>query len=179
MINHKYKCIFIHIPRTSGTSLEKSFGYGDAPDKHYNAQDIFNKVGTKVWNSYFKFTFVRNPWDRVISLYHQPAFNKIGEKSGKSLEYFLENYSPYSWEHGITFCDYLNYGKIDFVGRFESREDDIRFVSKKIGLEITSSYHSRRTKHKHYTEYYNNGTRATVAAIYKDDIELFRYKFGE
>lgn len=124
MINHKYKCIFVHIPRTGGTSIEAAFEgpEGKAKSMHCTAQQMQQLAGESIWNEYFKFSFVRNPWDLIITLYHASYFRKINSKSGKSLLYFLQNYEKPAWEHGVTFCSYLNFGEMDFIGRFENRK---------------------------------------------------------
>ena len=78
------KLIFIHIPKTGGTTIEKFFnlrkkinGYGDASGdfkgkslQHLIGLDIRKILGEKVFNNFFKFTIVRNPIDRVISEYY-------------------------------------------------------------------------------------------------------------
>ena len=63
--------IFIHIPRTGGTSIEKSFGLTlGNEEKHLSAAELREKAGPEKWAQSFVFSFVRNPWDRIISLYH-------------------------------------------------------------------------------------------------------------
>lgn len=67
MISHQYKCIFIHIPKTGGTSIEnvlrqnKSIG-----SDHRLLYEYSNYSG---FDSYFKFTVVRNTYDRIWSIY--------------------------------------------------------------------------------------------------------------
>jgi hypothetical protein len=72
MISHKHKFIFIHIPKTGGTSIESIFK-PSAVDKDVRLKH--NPISTKIFqkpkfNDYFKFTIVRNPWDLVCSLYN-------------------------------------------------------------------------------------------------------------
>ncbi|MBD3413397.1 MAG: hypothetical protein GF421_03075 [Candidatus Aminicenantes bacterium] len=83
MISHKFKCIFIHIPKTGGTSVEKSlwtdfsrknlFGRPNFTQTgvlhHLKAIHVQQKVGEDIFKKYFKYTFVRNPWSRVLSQY--------------------------------------------------------------------------------------------------------------
>lgn len=178
MISHEHKCIFIHIPRTGGTALERSFNFADEPTKHLCAKSIYLKVGQKIWDNYFKFTFVRNPWDRVISLWHQPIYKKINALSGHSLEFFLDHYNPCSHEQGVTFKDYLNYGVIDFVGRFENRMEDLGFISEKINHPIDALARDRSTSpRKPYQHYYTASLEKRVQQKYKEDIETYNYTF--
>jgi len=186
MVNHKHKCIFVHIPRTSGTSIEKSFGFDNEQEKHLSAKQINSLIGQYVWNTCFKFSFVRNPWDRIISLYFSLAFkndNPIGHGAGKSLKFFLNHYKPFPLEQGTTFYDYLNHdpwmAKMDFVGRFENRVKDLKYISDRINFNIPNDIWERKTNHKHYTEYYDDETREIVAKKYAKDIEYFGYEFGD
>lgn len=59
--------IFVHVPRTGGTSIEKIFnkalGDTSSPSK------IVSEIGIEKWKQYFKFAVVRNPMDRLVSSY--------------------------------------------------------------------------------------------------------------
>lgn len=71
MIDHKNKVIFIHIPRTGGTSIERMAGIlNDRPDKHWSAREIRANCGADIWREYRKFTIVRNPIGRACSCYN-------------------------------------------------------------------------------------------------------------
>ena len=80
MISHKHKCIFVHIQRCAGTSMEeKILGYdvwksphliNEIPEmyaKHANASQL-KALYPEYWDEYFKFSFVRNPWERMVSM---------------------------------------------------------------------------------------------------------------
>jgi len=187
MISHKHKYLFIHAPRTGGSSIESQFNYRERKekDKHWVLSDWKKTLDPEVFESYFKFTFVRNPWDFMISKYksNYPG-GQIGEKAGKSLKCFLENYKTPTHEHGETFHDYFDPKQMDFIGRFENRENDLEYISEKIGVFIDSKIHQQKIQmrdinKKHYTEYYDDETREIVAERYAKDIEYFGYKFGE
>ncbi len=73
MIDNKNKLIFIHIPRTGGTSIEEclignDWWNIDSKSKHICASDARKLYGEKIWNSYTKFSIIRNPWDRIVSM---------------------------------------------------------------------------------------------------------------
>ena len=177
------------MPRTGGTSIEKQFHYIEAKqrNKHWNLNDWKKVMSTKKFESYFKFSFVRNPWDIVISNYLDEGSyssskpgkgGEIGYHCGKSLKYFLDHYQPISHEHGDGLLDYFNPEQMDFVGRFETRAKDLEYISSKIGIKINSNVHKRNSGKKYYTEYYDDVTREIVAERYAQDIEYFGYKFG-
>lgn len=79
MISHHHKCIFIHIQRTGGTSIERWLQGEDQWNICHNVKHITTKFAKyrqypEYYNDYFKFTFVRNPYDRILS---ELFFNKM------------------------------------------------------------------------------------------------------
>ena len=142
-----------------------------------NIKKILNN--DKIFNEYFKFSITRNPWDRVVSAYYywvcmnssQSSFNEY-IANGK----IIDPIAP-------AFEDFID--DVFFI-KFENLQEDIEYVCKKLGLDYymgnLGSYkkkHRASSRHKHYTEYYDDETREIVAQQYARDIEYFGYKFGE
>jgi hypothetical protein len=75
MICHRNKLIFIHLPKCAGTSIEVAFtggswGQGELHrEQHLTAVEAQELYGDDIFDSYFKFTIVRNPWDLLIAYY--------------------------------------------------------------------------------------------------------------
>lgn len=155
---------------------------------------------------YFKFTFVRNPFSKLVSewlhfkKYESELFKNVDFKdclgafwecTDKKLKTF--KYTPRSanisdsdlnrkvmfpWhEHSIYQWRYTM--GCDFIGRFENLQEHFDIVCDKIKIPRRKLPHTNKTNHKHYTEYYDDETRKIVAEKYARDIKLFGYKFGE
>ena len=214
MISHEHKCIFIHIPKCAGTSIK----YFLFPDHHIDwfepdyevihgychDRKIFMQHATSKqlletslvtrgqWNNYYKFTFVRNPWDRAVSGYRwlmndrkiQDSFANYLNKTGKFTKVLNDiGAKNYRGEHVIPQSDYFSeegIDKLDFVGRFENFSEDIQKVLKAIDCSEGFNTHSNKSERKiHYSKYYSNTLRDKVATIYQNDIEKFKYTFED
>ena len=162
--------------------------------QHATAQQIREYYATQEqWKSYFKFSFVRNPFDRLvssyisISKYHKFPLNKLGFrdfvfKEGKYKELLdpaTSSESESRFHHLVPAVDYL-FEKdkllVDFVGKFENLAEDWKFVCKKLGAKLTLP-HANKRDHWPYRTHYDEETRELVAKLYKKDLELFGYEF--
>jgi len=135
------------------------------------------------YKNYFKFAFVRNPWDRVLSWYffysQRPNVRvRLSSKNETFNEFILNKSRSYRWggenqsQYNFTKC-------CDFIGRFENLQQDFNIICDKIKIPRQELPHKNKSKHKSYTEYYNDETRQIVAEKFAKDIEHFNYKFGE
>lgn len=207
MIDHENEIIFIHIPRTGGTSIENAllgsdFWNVDHRNKHASCH-IAKEEYSEYWDDYFKFTFVRNPWDRHVSMLKHEKFY-YGETqnfgNGKldmtKLEQYISKFGkpPTTIEFDYRFFErndiekfgiipkgiYTNYiGKeMDYIGRFENLQGDFNSITKELGIakrELPKSGASK--KRKPYTDYYDDGTRDLINSMYEFDIAKFNYTF--
>lgn len=175
MICHNTKSIFIHIPKTGGTSIEKAFGY-DWPHirdaKHHWPGWIVNRHGREIWDTYFKFTFVRNPWDRAISwLHYSKMLNKPYDFWG------LMNKMWYGSMFGPQHSWYKGYN-LDFIGRYENFNDDFKEISKLLGKPMDLPW-LLKTNHLHYAHYYEEDMIEAVAIKEAETIKAFGYEFDK
>ena len=192
LVSDKYKTIFIHINKSGGTSIEQVFRPNAIFKKHYlTAREIRDIVGDK-WDRYFKFAIVRNPWDKMSSLYRYRrdinliplswSFSKFIKKIDT-----LNNKSPSkSARNLLRTTNQLEHciddnGNIilDYIGKFEEFKKSWEKISKKIGFKKKLPHVKSTVKHKHYSKYYTDDIRDIVADRFANDIAYFGYKFED
>jgi Sulfotransferase family len=206
MISHEHRCIFIHIPKTGGSSIEDVIWPGERTEadlwmgfvssycnkyqtgglQHLLARQIRQEVGVEIFDSYFKFTFVRNPWDKAVSQFASMRDRRdlrelIDMASYASFSEYLpltERYPHVQWERQVEFLrDENRASLVDFVGRFESLEHDARVVFERLGIRCARLPHRNRSKHRHYHRYFDHQSREWIRSRYKEDVEEFGYEF--
>ncbi|EOI5271974.1 sulfotransferase family 2 domain-containing protein [Campylobacter coli] len=191
----KYKCIFIHVPKVAGSSIERVIYQTDKwLVGHRKANDymIFNK---DKFESYFSFGFVRNPYDRVVSAYHylKNGGGTLGDekwakeniyKYSSFKEFVLDLKNPkiqnkiLNWMHFIPqykfLCDNESNILVNFTGRFENLEEDFKKILKILNRK-DQLMHINKSNHVDYKNYYNDVMYKIVREIYRDDFEIFDY----
>jgi len=197
VISDEYKCIFVEVPKTGSTSIRNIIGFSEKP--HMNIKEIKKEFienratlskgddTLREFEDYFKFGFVRNPWDRVVSLYNRQEGIIMSEKM--CFEEFVDwiNYSSdtsiYPTQHRNQLDWFLDDNKqlaVDFIGRFERLDEGWKIICRKLNIQFKLEHHNINGKNnKHYTDYYNEKTIDIIAEKFKVDIDYFEYKFGE
>lgn len=213
MISHKHKCIFIHIPKTAGTSISNFYFpntgldwkkpnyellYGWCPKRKIHLQHATSKqllelklIKPETWCSYFKFTFVRNPYERAYSdyfwvmndrgiegsfedfIYKKGPFNKI-LNDNSIMEYRGDHLKPQT-----DFFDFEGIYKPDFIGRFEKLNKAVNQINEKLGIKQEFNVHVQKGQYKkvHYSKFYSKEMKSLVENLYKNDLSKLDYKF--
>jgi len=201
MISHKYKCIFIHIPRTAGSSIEKWICGDDwwnieKPTKHLLASQT-KKLYKNYWNNYYKFSIVRNPWDRMFSCLRFSNYFKLKLENGIiniSGYKKLFTYNDIILEHDYRFSkkkDLISenhdkntiYGnildeRIDKIIKFENLNEEIKNLKELLVIkEEFNFFLNKSKKNKDFKNFYDKKSRKEVNNIFRKDIENYNYSF--
>ena len=190
------KCIFIHIPKTVGISLSKTI-FGDQIDtNHLSLRRYRLLFSDNDFHDYYKFTFIRNPWDKLFSCYrflkkggstpyHLNWKNNVLDKYEDFNDFvkgWINNKNIYSFSHFLPQYWFISLntikGDIDFIGRFENLNKDFLTIKEKLKInrELMHLNKSDSIKKK-YTDFYNQESIDIVSKAYKKDIDLFNYDF--
>ncbi|MDT8410061.1 MAG: sulfotransferase family 2 domain-containing protein [Wenzhouxiangellaceae bacterium] len=139
----------------------------------------------QAWEQYFKFCFVRNPFDRAFSDYRWRV-SKVGNDDltfGQFLEKmaagdFRERAIPRQFDNWPIYT-IDNSIAVDFVGRFERLETDLKKVFDRIGLPMPAALpHAKSMQRKHhYSRHYGDHERQLVDRLFKRELAEFDYRF--
>ena len=190
-----HQAIFIHVPKNAGQSIRNSL-FENLQPGHINVYTYQLIYPKKVFESYYKFTFTRNPWDRLVSAYMFMSGGGAHEKDRKWSEANLSAYPNFEtfvrdglprkeiqeWPHfkpQVKFLKGQN-GKIelDFIGRFENIREDYEVVRQRLGIaQELLHINKTKTKREPYRTYYTDQTREIASSVYQEDIQAFGYQF--
>ncbi|MFC1866518.1 sulfotransferase family 2 domain-containing protein [Thermodesulfobacteriota bacterium] len=149
---------------------------------------MFCYYPTKLYNGYFKFAFVRNPWDRLVSCWKNKVvdsnYYRFSDKQLLKMQSF-ENFVEFVKSKDIKRCDHhirlqsklIDLNVVDFIGRFERFEEDLIKVTQIIGIEYIKTYKNESKNKSNYMEYYDDRLQSMVADLYRRDINIFQYDF--
>jgi hypothetical protein len=202
MISLQKRFLFVHIPKTAGNSIQsvlrdysedqlvalrkeqdgiERFGLRNSSykiKKHSTLNEYYEALGGDQFRDLYKFTCVRNPWDRMVSYYFTPTQSP-------------ETWSPKKFRgiisKAVSVPDYLRldnseenpFANVDYIMRFESLADDFRAVCIAIGISPPTLPQYNRSNREHYSKYYDDELREFVRTRFAAEIERFNYTFEE
>jgi hypothetical protein len=203
-VSDMYHAIFLHNPKTGGSTIQLlleipqpliNLAYiqpgstGMLVSIHHLTYRLIQQVVPPVkFQTYFKFTYVRNPWDRVVSTYH---YDRRGFKRFDDfvdfIDWLYQNYDdttifdfpkfePYLCFHLLR--QHLFTGPDVMVYRFENFATDTADLLGRLGIN-TDIPKINTSEHRHYSHYYTDRTRDIIARVYADDIRQFNYTFEQ
>ncbi len=211
-ISHREKFVFLSNPRSGSETVRKLLDSKSdlRVDKHIKYENFLSICSANIkhtflyphspatvvrdffkfkgwdWNSYFKFTTIRNPWDKIVSIYH------YGRPDNHNRYFWEDNYDPQSglaefksWllNKGVYFYPITYFAfegekcLVDKIIKIEEIDTDIPMVLANFGIEIKSVPKTNATKHDNYRKYYDSETAQLVGDKFKKDIEIGEYTF--
>lgn len=137
------------------------------------------RIGDEIWNNYFKFCIERNPWDKVVSLYHW-KFKKSAQPPPFT-EYIHSDIPCILKQHGSDVYTIDGKVVVDRICRFENLEEELEEIRVLLGLpdklELPRSKSQFRKNRKNYRDYYSDEDKKRVSELFADEIRRFDYTF--
>ena len=192
MISYDKKFIFVHINKTAGTSMEKAlvdYGVKKLQEKgdlkfelnynqsqHFNCDEYKKYLGSE-YDDYFKFTVVRNPFDRVVSYYYGGAIQKgLNFKDWVVDRYLNENYKDYIRMYS-DYTHWFDKDEMNCVLKFENLDQDFIKLKETLDLNCELGKANVNKSRTHYRDYYDNKTKDIIENHFEKELNTFQYKF--
>ncbi|MBC2604934.1 sulfotransferase family 2 domain-containing protein [Pelagicoccus albus] len=206
LISHGHNFLFIHICKTAGSSIQRALqpyaeqmpkdritrlrskiGLVRDPRKtyfpiHADWNYARKRLGAERYHRMYKFAFVRNPFDLLVSSYHYIRKNKRHHRHAKvtalgSFSAFVDYEIQRDKLHqSRAICDKDGNLMVDFVGRFESLPDDFKMVCRQLGLKAELP-HENASSRSAYQSYYDEKLRDKVEEFWSEDLQRFGYSY--
>lgn len=207
IISHQHRYIFFAVPKTATHAVREALRQNLGPDDweqqvlfgrqvlpilelakiqhgHLSAQQIKPHLSEHKWESYFKFGFVRNPYDRFVSTCFflnrkVPNFAANATafmKQALTVPRFRQRVLVRPQQLQLTGAD----GQIalDYVGRFETLQASYDEICSRIEIPSAELPHKNASDHSTFAQYYDDELREIVADYYATDLKLFNYNFS-
>jgi hypothetical protein len=202
MISFQKRFLFVHVPKTAGNSIQsvlrdysedqlvalrgeqdgvERFGLRNPKykiKKHSTLAEYREALGNQQFRSLYKFTCVRNPWDRMASYYFTPT-QKVTAWHPKKFRKVISR--------ALSIAEYLQldrgegdpFGNVHYVMRFENLASDFRAVCAALEISPVTLPQYNRSNREHYSKYYDDELRELVRERFAAEIERFGYAFEQ
>ena len=178
--------VFIHINKTAGSSIERAL---NLPFAHMTALEKRAALGKWRWTRAFKFSFVRNPWDKVFSHYQYRVKSNqtgMGDQHICFRDWVLRAYGdhdPRYYDQPRMFMpqqkwlsDNENRLLVDYVGRFETLTSDFNFICERLAIHRRLP-HLKQSTSSDYKHAYDSDTKECIQTLFASDLNAFQYSF--
>ena len=208
-ISDSHEFIFLHMRKSAGTSMREILSPLCIPRRkgkfahvksramlewnyqkyafrtHAEISVAQQRMPKEIFNRYFKFVFVRNPWDRLVSEYEfllrntdHARHTRVKKLGG--FRQFIEMQIPRRSAYQVNMlCDRRGVVLMDFVGKFENLHDDWQTICHRIGIPHQNLPLKNTTNHRRYQDYYDHESQQLVRKHWAREIDLFSYSFDD
>lgn len=190
----KLNTIFVHIPKTAGVSVSQSL-FGNLAASPTPVFLYLALYGQQKLDDMYKFTFVRNPWDRVISAFTFLKAGGMNEYDAHWAKKFLTDFTDVNdfvvrglvnqdirnWMHFCEQAYFLidprtNKIGVDFLGRYENIADDFQTVSDRLSVSTCLQHLNTHGAGKHsFRDVLGRKSIETISDLYRQDIQMLGY----
>lgn len=204
MINHKHRATYIRVACTASSTLINTFRQQHVLFENETCTDCWSHdpnhmslehvvASNPTCDDYFKFTMVRNPYDRLVSSYHYyldwKRYNQAKPITMSFSKYINNLYHQPEWIHErVKYTDqYTQVNGCDYVGRFEALDSSYHEICEHLNIQpraLVCTNHTDRWStpksarhHESYREYYDSDTRILTALMNEQDLQVFNYDF--
>jgi hypothetical protein len=202
-VSDSSRVLFVHVPKSAGSTIDRMFEK-EVVDQRKVEGRARHAPYTRLVQAepeladYWSFGFVRNPWSRLVSWWsmlvdifekadagYQPAIDRIARfpEVWHTEGEYRHDFSRFVLEATevipkLARPQAVTLNGVSFIGRVENYDDDLAVVREKLGLpQLQRVPRHNKSKHGHYSEYFNDETRKKVEEVYGRDIETYGYTF--
>ena len=190
IISHKYKLIFIHIPKAAGTFMTKLLENLDKNsincDNHTSAKNAKKKF-PELWDSYTKICIIRNSWDREMSfMFYMKSYRSHHEHhivENMNVTEYLE-WRKTRVDHQVDYIlDDNGVCLVDYILSFEDLNTNIKnFFRGAYNIDVSPHLPPKKRevsiREPNYRRYYNDHNRRMLHEMHLPDIKHFEFVFG-
>jgi len=187
IVSNSHRFVFAHVPKTGGIAMRAALEpFADAQalaareTTHETLPELLARAPQL--SGHFKFAFVRNPWDRLVSFHAyaseklRPTFPQMQGIDLRGMLRLLDRDTPWLRPLFALRSQAEHVRGADFVGRFEDIGGDFGRVCAQLGIRARLAA-KNASRHGAYASYYDDWSRGFVAARYAQDIRQFGYAF--
>lgn len=191
-LDHERKLIFIHVPKTGGGTITETLGIKSghlnyfkyksddhgfiSESQHWPVSLLRSCIDNKI-KRWFTFSFVRNPYTRIISAYFWHNKDGDDEWTVYKFEKWMYNFLNSKHIHAAPQSFILD-EEIDFIGKFENLHEDFQIAMRKSGcpnLKITCHLHDTKFVKDNLVNNLSRKSISMINLLYHEDFERFDY----
>ncbi len=206
IVSHLHRYIFVPMPKTGTHSVRQALREHLGPDDieqvglfvnkrfpfepiaeirhgHLSVRQVRPYLGDEVCDAFFKFSFVRNPFDRFVSYCafmtrQHGAFDRDPQGTMRKILFEMRPLDHVHFQPQYTLLvDDAGNLEMDMIGRVEAMQDSYDAVCARIGIPSRALDRVNSSRRGDYRQYYDQALIDGVADLYRRDLELFDYTF--